>query len=146
MKSKILGLILAIGVSGPALAQATGAAVPGGGDASRITNNNRLENSNYNRVVSKIDPVKPADEKPVAVRNARPAQPAEVVAGSALRDVNGVPVGKVESVESDGAIILSGEKRVKVPLTAFGKDDSGLLIAVTQTKLNELIAKVSSAK
>lgn len=71
---------------------------------------------------------------------ARPANPEEIVAGTALADSAGAPIGIVESVTADGAIVASGAVRVMVPLDAFGIDGDQLLLGITRAEFEAAAA------
>jgi len=51
-------------------------------------------------------------------------------------DQSGALVGKVDSADSDGAIINTGKARAEIPLTSFGKNDKGLVVSVTKADLD----------
>jgi hypothetical protein len=82
---------------------------------------------------------------PPAKPEPRPATVADISAGAQLRDINGQPVGKITAVSADGATLDTGKTKVKLPLDAFGVDPSGLMIAITAEKLNEIIAQADAA-
>lgn len=128
----------------PVAAQGAGppAVVPGSANSAQVVNQNREQNAGFNRVVGTID--KPKEGKKEKA-TARPATEAEITVGSALRDSEGVAIGTIGSVEADGAVVISGETKVKVPLVAFGKDESGLLLGITAAKFNELVAGATSS-
>ena len=129
MTTRIVGAALAALLIGSgASAQGTGAAAPGGADASRSSSNVREENASYNRLVGSMGPARKSG-KAVA------AAPADVVAGSALRDVKGVPVGTVETLDGDSAIVTTPAGRVRIPLIGFGKDKLGLMLSMTAAEL-----------
>lgn len=115
-----------------ASAQAVGGAAPGSGDAAKASSNSREENSSYNRVIGSMGE---ARKKGKAVA----AQPADVIAGAQLRDVKGVPIGTVEKIEGDGAIIVTALGRARIPLIGFGKDKLGLLLSMTAAELETAI-------
>ena len=147
-RSLIAGAAVAASIiaAGPASAQATGAAAPGGANAAQATSNNREQNAGYNRVVGAMDPVTAkTDDAPVRKGKARAAAAGEVVAGSMVRDRDGKMVGTVEAVDADGAVVATGQAKVEVPLIAFGKDDVGLLLAITAARFNELVAKAQTS-
>ena len=125
-------LLAAAFISSGASAQATGAAAPGGGDASKASSNSREENASYNRLVGSLGE---ARKRGRAVA----AQPADVVAGSKLRDVKGVPVGLIEAIDGDSAIVLTTAGRVKIPLIGFGKDKLGLMLSMTAAELEAAV-------
>ena len=65
---------------------------------------------------------------------------ADVKSGDVVRDTAGTVVGKVESVNAEGAVIATGKSRVQVPLTGFGKGAQGLVIAMTKAQLEAAAA------
>jgi hypothetical protein len=75
---------------------------------------------------------------------AKPAAPAEIVAGSPLSDSKGQPIGTVESVDAQGAIVASGTTRIRVPLESFGKNSKGLLLGITKAEFESLVAKATA--
>ena len=120
----------------PAAAQAAGAGVPvpGGANAASVVGGNRELNAGYNSIVGNAD----KRNQPVA---ARPAKLGEIIVGSTLRDIEGKTIGTIFSVDSEGAVVASGDARVKVPLIAFGTDGTGLMLGVTAQRFWELRAK-----
>ncbi|MEQ7874504.1 hypothetical protein ABDK56_10925 [Sphingomonas sp. ASV193] len=137
-QAMILAVLMATG-STVAHAQATGAPVPGGAVGSAVANSNRETSAAYNHVVSQMDPTgKPVDKK---VGHAVPAKPGDLVAGAPLRDINGHAFAKIESVAPDGVVVSGDRLMVKVPTNAFGKDEYGLLINISEAKLREAISK-----
>jgi hypothetical protein len=78
-----------------------------------------------------------------------PATAADIKAGAQVRDVKGVPVGAIATLaanevvaDPNQAVIDTGGTKIGVPLSAFGKDDKGLLLSITAEKFNQLIAQV----
>jgi hypothetical protein len=71
---------------------------------------------------------------------ARPAKKTEVIPGAAVADTKGVAVGKIETVEADGAIVLTAAGRAKIPLDAFGFNKAGLLVGMTKAEFEQLVA------
>jgi hypothetical protein len=126
---------------GTALAQA-GPAVPGpiGPDANASASSSREQTQGFTHVMNNLD-----RQKIVTKGAVRKATAADVKAGAALRDVNGLPIGKIDSVAADGVVIDTGQSKVKVPLVAFGVDSSGLVLGITSAKLSELTAKAHAA-
>jgi hypothetical protein len=121
------------------------APAPGTGNSTAITQGNRENNADYNRLVGAADTknvkgnVKaPAHHSPVA------ATAADIKAGAALRDVKGVPIGTIVSVDADQAIVDTGKTKIGVPVIAFGKDEQGLLLGMTADKFAELVAKAQA--
>ena len=58
-----------------------------------------------------------------------------MTAGAAVRDAQGGEVGTIESVDADSAIVSTGSVRADVPLTSFGKNGQGLVLAITRAQL-----------
>jgi hypothetical protein len=73
------------------------------------------------------------------------AKPADIVAQAAVSDTLGQPVGTIESVDADGAVIVTAAGKVKVRLDAFGKNKKGLLIGMTKKDFEALVAKANDA-
>ena len=149
MKTSLL--IAAVGMlvlgSGTALAQgappgAGAAPAPGTGDSSAIAKTNRDQMSGYNSVISNMDRNKPAAQP--AKPKARPATAAEITAGAALHDSAGVEIGKIEKIEADGAVVLSGDTRVKLPLNSFGVGGAGLMVGITADKFREVVTQAKA--
>ena len=155
---KIVHLVLAASAAGmvavPALAQtgpvapaAPAGPAPGSGNAAGMSDRTREENASYNRVVGTVGS-KPVEQeqakKAKAKSKAVPATAADITAGAALRDIDGKPLGTIESADAEGAIVAYGTGKVKVPLSAFGKDDQGLLLGTTSEKFMALVSKAGS--
>jgi len=139
-------ILLLTSVSANAFQAAPGGPAPGSGNAAAAASNNREQNASYNRVIGsgvKSTVVNDAVKKgKVIVRDtAVAATAADVTAGSALRDVDGKPLGSVESIDGDSAVVAAGGRKVRVPLIAFGKDTRGLLLGITAAKFQELASK-----
>jgi len=77
------------------------------------------------------------------------ATAADITAGAQVRDVKGVPLGtiavlaanEVVADDAEQAVIDTGQIKIGVPLSAFGKDDKGLLLSITAEKFNQLVAQ-----
>jgi hypothetical protein len=63
--------------------------------------------------------------------------------GAKVFDAQGGAVGSIEKVDAANAVVYTGTKRATLPLSAFVKNDKGLVISMTQTQLN---AAVSAAE
>jgi hypothetical protein len=72
-----------------------------------------------------------------------PASPADIVAGLQVSDTNGVLIGTVDSVGADGAVILYGSQRARIPLHAFGKNKNGLLLGITKAQFEAAVASAT---
>jgi hypothetical protein len=71
---------------------------------------------------------------------ARPAKPSEITAGSTVNDPSGDRLATIEGVAPDGAVLFNGSARVKVPLDAFGHNRKGLLLDMSKTQFDDLVA------
>jgi hypothetical protein len=133
--------------AGAAHAQAgSGQPAPGTGNSTQITTTNRETNAQYNHVIGTTDAKNSStNERPKAPGKAVPAAAADIKAGAALRDSQGVRIGTIETADAAGAVVNTGQTKIKVPLSAFGKDDQGLLLGITAARFNELIAKAHSS-
>ena len=60
----------------------------------------------------------------------------DIKAGALVFDQSGAEVGKIDSVDADGAIVNTGKARAEIPLTSFGKSDKGLVVSVTKADLD----------
>lgn len=63
------------------------------------------------------------------------ATAADVKAGASVYDEKGQLVGKVDSVSSAGVVVNTGKARAEIPLSSFGKNDTGLVISVTKAEI-----------
>src|SRR3954463_4815741 len=129
--STSVGVALTIAAASGAYAQATPTGpVAGSGDSTKISAGNQEANAQYNHLIGAGDPKVLAKDgnrggkKSVAVA----ATAADIKAGSAVRDIKGVPIGTVSQVDADGVIVDTGTTKIKVPAMGFGKDDQGLLL------------------
>jgi hypothetical protein len=73
------------------------------------------------------------------------ATEADIKVGAAVYDAKGNSVGKIESVDSKGAVVSTGSVRATLALSSFGLNDKGLVIAMTRAEL-EAAAKEKSPK
>ena len=82
--------------------------------------------------------------------SAVPATAADIKAGAQVRDVKGVPIGTIATLgpnevaaDAEQPVIDTGHGKIGVPLSAFGKDDKGLLLSITAQAFNQLVAQAS---
>ena len=137
MKSIAIGAGLMVLASSAAVAQQGGGGPAiGSTNSSAVVSSNRDQNAAYNRVIGG------QDQRPIKKGKAVAAKPSDVIPGSALRDINGLPVGTVEAVEGGDAIVQTVAGRVRIPLIGFGKDKAGLMLGMTA---GELQAAVTAA-
>jgi hypothetical protein len=138
---RIAGFGLLVLSSGTAFAQA-GPATPGpmGPDANAAAASGRDQTQGFNHVMNSMERQKIVTKGAVSKATA-----ADIKVGAPLRDVDGKPIGKVDSVAADGVVIDAGQSKVKVPLVAFGVDNNGLVLGITSAKFNEIVAKAHAA-
>lgn len=75
---------------------------------------------------------------------ARPATAAEVVAGAAVSDSAGVQLGTIETVDAEGAVIVTAVGRARIPVEAFGKNARGLLLQTTKAQFDASVASANA--
>lgn len=118
---------------------------PGTGNSTAITQGNRENNADYNRLIGAADTKNVKGEvKAQQHRSPVAATAADIKAGASLRDVKGVAIGTIVSVDANQAVVDTGKTKIGVPLIAFGKDDQGLLLGMTADKFAELVAKAQA--
>jgi hypothetical protein len=122
-------------------AQAPAPPLPGTGNSATISSSNRENNAEYNRLIGAGDDKPKKDDRAQARKAPVPATAADIKAGASLRDIKGVPIGTIASVDANQAIVDTGQTKIGVPLMAFGKDDRGLLLGMTADKFNQLVAQ-----
>lgn len=144
----------AVAAAGSANAQGAPVEVPTGGPRPQdVAATNRQIDNDYNTLAGrgvKVTNKDRAQSKSTQKRaSAVPATAADIKAGAQVRDVKGVPVGTIAALaenevatDPDQAIIDTGQTRIGVPLSAFGKDDKGLMLSITAEKFNQLVAQV----
>jgi hypothetical protein len=89
-------------------------------------------------------PAEPSDSS--AVAEPGPVVEAEVTdfrTGLEVRDTKGGLVGVVESVDGEGAIVFTGNRRARLPFRSFGKNNLGLVISLSRAELEAAAAAQS---
>ena len=81
-----------------------------------------------------------AQSSSTATAPAATAAAAAPAVGAKVFDPQGAEVGSIEKVDGANAVVYTGTKRATLPLSAFAKNDKGLLISMSQTQLNEAVA------
>ena len=103
----IIAVGLIVGTTAQALAQPPGGVpsgpAPGTTDSTAATRATREQQEGYNRIVNQGVKVTNADEQKAVKKkkSAVPATEADIIAGAAVRDKNGVPIATVERLEAD---------------------------------------------
>jgi|GEM_PF-2559738 hypothetical protein len=136
----VFGSVVLTGI--PAHAQSMGGSAPPQPsamhpDSNAVTASNREQVEGYNHVANNLEGQHAADASKASVRKATAA---DLTVGASIRDVEGKAIGKVASLDPDGVVVDTGQSKVKLPLDAFGKDKSGLLIGITAAKFGEMVA------
>ena len=140
-KTKWMAAALVAGLgAGGAYAQQMGGPAPGTVDSKQVVNTNRETQADYNRTVGAKSRTGAEQKRTSKVETAVAAKPEEVTAGSQVTDSRGVSIGTIETVEADGAVVVTGSSKVKVPLEAFGKNSDGLLLGITKAEFDALVA------
>ena len=70
-----------------------------------------------------------------AAVQATPATDADLAKGNAVKDPSGQPVGTIDSLNDEGVVLVVGERKIQVPRKVIGKNERGLVIALTRTEL-----------
>jgi hypothetical protein len=122
-----------VGGSGPAQPP------PGSGNSAQASALDREAQAAYNQRVGSQNLTSNSDHRKTQPK-AVPATAADIKAGAALRDINGVAIGTIVSVDANQAVVDTGQTKIGVPVIAFGKDDKGLLLGMTAEKFNQLVA------
>jgi hypothetical protein len=85
-----------------------------------------------------------ADRATASRIRAVPAKASDIIVGGEVRDSKGILVGSIESVDPAGAVVTTGTGRVMVPLEAFGKNKKGLLLGVTKSEFDSMVASATT--
>lgn len=64
------------------------------------------------------------------------ATEADLKKGIEVYDQSGALVGKVDSVSAKGAVVNTGKARAEIPVASFGKNDKGLVVAITKSEID----------
>jgi hypothetical protein len=158
MSNRIIGVMLGT-VGGAALALASAASAQQGGGpppmpagsgggprVQDVAAANRAVDAEYNTLAGRGVQVT-TDKSRANPRQtnalAAPATAADLIAGAAVRDKDGLQIAIIERLDDDGAVVRAGDRLAKLPVDAFGKDDGGLLISITGAEFQAAIAQTS---
>ena len=133
-------------IAGPALAQVAQPAMGQGGasDAplvgSTVDQSQILPNSvTTDNLRSQREATAGSSNRSSSTRRAVAATAADLVAGAAVSDKAGQPLGKIDSVGTDGVVLATADGgKVAVPANAFGKTSKGLLLGITKAQFATL--------
>lgn len=123
---------------------------PGTVDSRDVMGANRERDAAYNRLAGRGVKISDRDRDEARLRRASPvlATAADLKPGAQVRDVKGVPIGTIATLASNEvvadpsqAVIDTGQVKIGVPLSAFGKDDKGLMLGITADQFNQLVAQ-----
>jgi len=131
---------------------------PGAGGGPRVEDvaaSHRQFDNDYNLIASRgveVNNMDRVDAKRAAAKrhSAVPATASDILAGAPIRDVKGVSVGMVatlaanEVADPDSVVVDTGQTKIGVPLSAFGKDDKGLLLSISADNFKQLVAQASA--
>jgi hypothetical protein len=154
-KAILLGIVGGLGLvaAGAAIAQTTAPTgnVGSGPRSQDVAAGNRQVDNDYNTLAGRGVAVTNMDRKGAKRHSAVPATAADIKAGAQVRDVKGVPIGTIATLgpnevtaDSDQPVIDTGHGKIGVPLSAFGKDDKGLLLSITAQTFNQLVAQANA--
>lgn len=71
---------------------------------------------------------------------------AKVAVGAAVSDTAGNPVGTIEQVNGDLAVLSTGANKVSLPLTSFGTGPKGPVIAMTKAEVDAAASGAAAAQ
>ena len=80
---------------------------------------------------------------------AAPATPAvsvaaQLTAGAAIYDPQGVEIAKVDSVSGDSVVVSTGTNKLTIPASSFGVGAKGPVMAATKQQLDDAAAQASA--
>lgn len=132
--------IVAIMLGGPVAAQSmmphSPAPPPVGGDADPNHSSEEMRTTRQ----AQDDASRTRDARNVTQKaKAVSAKPSDLTVGSKVSDIKGVPVGTIESVDADSAVVVTAAGKVKLGIDTFGKNQDGLLLAVTKAQFDAAV-------
>ena len=136
-KTLIAALVAVVAAESAGAQAGSAGPAPGSADAKAVVRDTQEVNAEYNRQVGAKDRKANRGKRAVA------AAAADLVAGSAVRDKAGTPIGTIESVDVTGVVVVSAAGKVKVPAEAFGKDKNGLLIQIGKAEFDAAVAQAN---
>jgi hypothetical protein len=150
-----LPAIVALAFAGAAFGQATsqtgapmgtpGGDAPPGGLTGGVTGSTQSVADQVDQVNRRLNGEREAIRNPGRhADRARPATAADVIAGAAVSDTAGVQLGTIESVDAEGAVIVTGAGRARIPVEAFGKNSHGLLLQTTKAQFDATVASANA--
>ena len=67
-----------------------------------------------------------------------------LVVGATVYGPEGAEVGKIEEMPDGNVVLFTGTNRATLPATSFGRNDKGLVIAMTKTQLDNAVAAAAA--
>ena len=80
---------------------------------------------------------------PATAQTASPA--VKVAVGAAVSDTSGNPVGTIEAVEGDLAVLSTGTNKVSLPISSFGAGEKGPVLGMTKAEVDAAAAGAAAA-
>jgi len=74
----------------------------------------------------------------------RPARKDEITAGAIVNDKTGIAIAKIEQVDPDGVVVSMGAAKIKVPAEALGHNKAGLLLDMTKSQFEQVVAQANT--
>lgn len=73
---------------------------------------------------------------PATLQAAEPAATAKVSVGAAVSDPAGNPVGTIEQINGDLAVLSTGSHKVSLPVSSFGAGEKGPVLGMTKAEVD----------
>ena len=80
---------------------------------------------------------------PATAQTASPA--VKVAVGAAVSDTSGNPVGTIEQVQGDLAVLSTGTHKVSLPISSFGAGEKGPVLAMTKAEVDAAASGAAAA-
>ena len=74
------------------------------------------------------------------------AQLADLTAGSKVFDPEGALLGRLDRLDGNRAIVVTGTGQVAVPAEAFGRNKHGLLLDVSKRQFDSMVAAAAGTR
>jgi hypothetical protein len=69
----------------------------------------------------------------------------KVAVGAAVSDTSGNPVGTIEAVNGDLAVLSTGTNKVSLPISSFGAGEKGPVLGMTKAEVDAAAAGAAAA-
>jgi len=142
--------------AGAAVSDTTGAAV---GTIESVNGDLAVVSTGTNKVSVPVSSFGQGDKGPIlamtraqldaaasgAAASEQAALDAQLAPGSTVYDTNGAVVGKVDSKDAQFATIAIDNQKVKLPLNAFAKGDTGAKVGMTADQIKSAAASATQS-